>query len=494
MNDDVSGSGPSKAMIIGGIAAAALVLVGAGYWLGKQQPSTPMAAETKGKGKVLYYYDPMVPAQHFDKPGKSPFMDMQLVPRYEGDAASEAGVSIEPGIAQNVGVRLATVTLGPVSRSVTAAGVIAFNERKVAVVQARSGGFVERSRGRAIGDVVAAGAPLVDIRVPEWAAAQAEYLALRAGGDSALSKAARQRLLMLGMPQSLVARVEADGAPHPVFTVTAPVGGAITALDVREGMTITPGSAFATISGISPVWLVVSVPQSSAGQLSSGGSVNATLSAYPGESFSGKIESVLPAADIASRTISVRIALANPKGRLRPGMSAQAQLSDGEPRQALLIPSEAVIRTGLRNVVIIALEGGKYAPVEVVLGDSSGANVEVRQGLREGQKVVASGQFLIDSEASLSGVIARMETKAPNADGMKIYDGSGRITAVGTKGVTIAHGPVAGLSWPAMTMEFGIAKAEQARGLKVGDAVSFRFHQGGAGYAIDEIKKTEGAQ
>jgi len=175
-------------------------------------------------------------------------------------------------------------------------------------------------------------------------------------------------------------------------------------------------------------------------------------------------------------------------------MSAQAQLSDGKPRQALLVPSEAIIRTGQRNIVIVALEGGKYAPVEIALGDSSGANVEVQQGLSEGQKVVASGQFLIDSEASLSGVIARMETNAPSADAMAIYDASGRITAIGAEGVTIAHGPVPGLSWPAMTMEFSLAKADQARGLKAGDVVSFRFHQGGAGYAIDEIKKTEGAR
>lgn len=494
MSDDGYPTVPSKAIIIAGISVAALGLVGGGYWLGTQHPSTPLTAEAKDKGKVLYYYDPMVPGQHFEKPGKSPFMDMLLVPRYEGDEGSEAGVRIEPNIAQNLGVRVVTVALGPVSRAVSAAGVIAFNERNVAIVQARAGGFVERSHHRAIGDIVPAGAPLVDIRVPEWAAAQAEYLALSSGGDSALSKAARQRLFMLGMPQSLVARVEADGAPHLVFTVTAPIAGAITALDVREGMTITPGSALATISGVSPVWLVVSVPQSNASQLSRGDRVSTTLPAYPGETFNGSIESVLPAADMASRTVSVRIALTNPKGRLRPGMSAQAQLSDGKPRQALLVPSAAIIRTGQRNVVIVALEGGKYTPVEITLGDTSGANVEVRQGLSEGQKVVASGQFLIDSEASLSGVIARMETNAPSADAMTIYDASGRITAIGAEGVTIAHGPVPGLSWPAMTMEFSLAKADQAGGLKAGDAVSFRFHQGGAGYAIDEIKKTEGAR
>lgn len=494
MTDDGNPRGPNRAVVIAGAATAALVLVAGGYLLGTHQRPAPMAASDAGKAKVLYWYDPMVPAQHFDKPGKSPFMDMQLVPRYADGASAEPGVSIESGIAQNLGIRLASVTSGPVAHAVTAAGIIAFNDRNVAIVQARTGGFVERSHQRAIGDVVSAGAPLVDIRVPEWAAAQAEYLALRAGGTNELSKAARQRLIMLGMPQFLVARVEADGAPHPVFTITAPIAGAITTLDVREGMTITPGAALATISSVSPVWLVVSVPQSSAGQLARGGKVSATLPAYPGETFTGKIESVLPAADATSRTITLRIAMANPKGRLRPGMSAQAQLSDGKARQALLVPSEAVIRTGQRNIVITALDGGKYAPVEVLLGDSSGANVEVRQGLREGQKVVASGQFLIDSEASLSGLIARMDTNAPYVDAMMIYDASGRITAIDPRNITIAHGPVPGLSWPAMTMQFSITKADQARGLKVGDTVSFRFHQGGAGYAIDEIKKTEGAQ
>jgi Cu(I)/Ag(I) efflux system membrane fusion protein len=493
MNDALKRDRPKLAIIIAGVSAAALILAGGGYWLGAHQRSSPMSTDAQAKGKILYWYDPMVPAQHFDKPGKSPFMDMQLVPRYAGEAPEAAGISIDPGVAQNLGVRLVSVEQGPISRSVTAAGVIAFNERDVAVVQARAGGFVERSHKRAIGDVIARGAPLVDIRVPEWTAAQAEYLALRGGGNSELSSAARQRLVMLGMPQSLIERVEADGAPHPVFTVTAPIAGAITALDARAGMSIMPGSALATISSISPVWLVVSVPQANAGMLKRGDGVSATLSSYPGETFNGRVEGVLPAADLASRTIEIRIALANPNGRLRPGMTAQAQLSGEAPRQALLVPSEAVIRTGKRNIVITALDGGRYAPAEVVLGDSSGANVEVRQGLREGQKVVASGQFLIDSEASLSGAVARLEARAPNSDDAAVYDATGRITALDGQSVTLAHGPVPGLSWPAMTMQFSLADANQARGLKVGDQVSFRFHQGGAGYVVDAISK-EGAR
>lgn len=495
MTEDTKARSPRMALVLAGIGIVTLVAAGGGgFWLGTHRtPATAVASAAEDGRRVLYWYDPMVPAQHFDHAGKSPFMDMQLVARYAGDAQAEAGVQVDPRVAQNLGVRLASVVRGPISRSVTAAGVIAFNGRDVAIVQARAGGFVERSHRRALGDVVAAGAPLVDIRVPEWAAAQAEYLAVRTGGDTELARAARQRLVMLGMPASLIARVEADGAPRPVFTVTAPIGGAITALDVREGMTITPGAALATISGVSPVWLIVSVPQASAGVIERGGRVSATLTAYPGETFTGRIESVLPAADLASRTVEVRIALANPRGRLRPGMTAQAQLSDEAPRQALLVPSEAVIRTGQRNIVITALDGGRYAPVEVVLGDSAGGSIEVRQGLREGQRIVASGQFLIDSEASLSGIVAQLAPGAPSDSAPAMLEGSGRITALDANGVTLAHGPVAALSWPAMTMAFGLARPDIARGLAVGDSVTFRFHQGGAGYMVDHMTKTGNA-
>ena len=189
-----------RARRVAPLAVAALVvlaLVGAGgYWLGANR-SAPGAAE--GGREVLYWYDPMRPEVHFNEPGQSPFMDMALVPRYADEAGAEAGVRIDPGVAQNLGVRLATVERSTVSDSVVAAGVIAFSERSLAVVQARAGGFVERSYGGAVGDVVRAGAPIVDVRVPEWTAAQAEYLALRGAGDD-LASAARRRHEKLRMP------------------------------------------------------------------------------------------------------------------------------------------------------------------------------------------------------------------------------------------------------------------------------------------------------
>lgn len=472
------------------IVAGALLLglVGAGgYWLGANRGAAPA---TEAGRTVLYWYDPMRPEVHFNEPGQSPFMDMALVPRYADEGEAAAGVRIDPGVAQNLGVRLATVERSDVARSIVAAGVITFSERSLAVVQARAGGFVERAHGRAVGDVVQAGAPIVDIRVPEWTAAQAEYLALRgAGGD--LAQAARRRLAMLGMPASLIERVDREGAPRPVFTIVAPVTGAITALDVRQGMTIMPGAPLATINGLSPVWLIASLPQADAGLARPGARVVATLPAYPGETFSGRIESVLPAANAATRTIEVRIALGNPGGRLRPGMTAEARLEERQ-ESALVIPAEAVIRTGTRSIVIMVQDDGSYAPVEVALGRAQGDAISITSGLSEGQRVVASGQFLIDSEANLSGAVARLNASA-GAQGQTanvVHESTGRITAIDGAQLMIAHPPITSLNWPAMTMQFRLARPELVRGLAVGDSVAFRFREVGGAYVVDEIRET----
>ncbi|GIK48832.1 MAG: cobalt transporter [Alphaproteobacteria bacterium] len=479
---------PRIAIIAITATIGALAVGAGGYWLGASRDAP--AASEHGR-RVLYWYDPMVPDQHFDQPGRSPFMDMELVPRYADEGPAEAGVRIDAGVVQNLGVRLAAVESAPVTRTVTAAGVIVFSERAVAVVQARAGGFVERAYGRAVGDVVSAGAPIVDIRAPEWTAAQAEYLALRGGGGD-LAIAARRRLEMLGMPASLIERVERDGAPRPVMTVTAPVAGAITALDIRNGMTIVQGAPLATINGISPVWLAVSLAQADASIAHPGGRVTARVPAYPGESFAGRIESILPAADAATRTIQVRIALPNPQGRLRPGMTAEVELAEGDARPALLVPAEAVIQTGRRTVVIVALDGGRFAPTEIEIGRRSGDRIEVRVGLSEGQRVVASGQFLIDSEASLAGALASLEASAsaPQA-AADAHQASGRVTAINGVNITIAHGPVPSLQWPGMTMAFVLEDAALSRGIGVGDTVQFRFRQDGSRYVVSDIRKTE---
>ena len=399
-----------------GRAAILAVLLSGGIGYGVARWTAPAAAPSVASAsarKILYYYDPMVPLEHYDNADALSSMGMKTVPKYadSGDTAgSTPGVTIDPAIAQNFGMRVATVTRGNLSQGVTVPGVVDFNQRDVSVVQARSGGFVQRVYARAPGDVIAAGAPIADILVPEWGGAQSEYLAVRRTGDGPLIRAARQRLALLGMSPGMIAGVERSGRGQNSVTVTTPTGGVIRTLGVRSGMTVSAGQTLAEVSGLGTVWLNASVPDAQAAQVRVGAIARVTFAAFPGEPVSGKITAILPEAEGASRTLSVRIELPNRGGRLRPGMFAQVALG-GEARSVLLVPSEAVIRTGTRNLVMLAGKQSHYSPAEVRIGADANGQTEIIAGLSEGERIVASGQFLIDSEASLSGVAARPITQ-----------------------------------------------------------------------------------
>lgn len=396
------------------VAALVLLGLGAGYGLAQLHPTA--SAPAKDDKKALYWYDPMYPQQQFDKPGKSPFMDMQLVPRYAdgGTAATTPAVQIDPRQAQNIGVRLAPVTRGVLTTTLDVSGTLAFNDRDVAVVQARAAGFVERVYARAAGDVLKAGAPLADILVPEWAAAQEEFLALRRSGEGSLIGAARQRLRLSGMPATLIAQMERSGQVQSVLTVTSPLNGALQTLEVREGMTVAPGQTLARFNGLDQVWLQVAVPEAQGAALHVGQSVQSRFVGLPGKTLTGTVSAILPAAALDSRTVQVRVELPNPDGTLRPGMTAQVSLAQGSAQPVVQVPSEALIRTGKRVLVMLAEEGGHYRPVEVHVGAESQDQTAVVSGLQEGQQVVASGQFLLDSEASLKGITATPAEAAMN--------------------------------------------------------------------------------
>ncbi|WP_312493144.1 efflux RND transporter periplasmic adaptor subunit [Pseudomonas cremoris] len=386
---------------------AALVLAGLGVGYGVAQLHPAAAVGVKEDKPALYWYDPMYPQQKFDKPGKSPFMDMQLVPRYaEGAAMQTPGVQIDPRQAQNIGVRLASVTRGVLASTLDVSGILAFNERDVAVVQARAAGFVERVYARAPGDVLKAGEPLADVLIPEWAAAQEEFLALRHSGDNGLIAAARQRLRLSGMPAALISRMERSGQVQSVLTVSSPLSGALQTLEVREGMTVAAGQTLARLNGLDRVWLQVAVPEAQGAALQVGQPVQSRFVGLPGQVVNGTVSAILPATAMDSRTVQVRVELPNPEGNLRPGMTAQVRLAQSSGQPVLQVPSEALIRTGKRVLVMLAEEGGHYRPVEVQAGAENQEQTVILSGLQEGQQVVASGQFLLDSEASLKGVTA----------------------------------------------------------------------------------------
>ncbi|MEA3474113.1 MAG: efflux RND transporter periplasmic adaptor subunit [Pseudomonadota bacterium] len=395
-----------------GIAMGALLLVGVGVGAGivvapRLDGAGGETAEGGGEREILYWYDPMVPNERYPGPGKSS-MNMETIPKYadEGGTTATPGVRIDPALAQNLGVRYATARRGDLEGDLSATAVVDYNERDIAVVQSRADGFVQRVYNRAPGDVIAAGAPLVDLLIPTWGGAQTEYLAVRRTGNTPLIQAARQRLVLMGMSESLIASVERSGRARNTITISTPTGGVIKTLGVRAGMSVTQGMTLAEINGLATVWVNAAIPEALGSRLRVGQSVEVALTAFPGERFTGRLTALLPEFVGDSRTVTGRIEMANRGGRLRPGMFGRVTFGGGSTT-ALLVPTEAVIRTGERDIVMLARPEGRYQPAEVRVGREAGGQTEILAGLREGERIVASGQFLIDSEASLSGVTAR---------------------------------------------------------------------------------------
>lgn len=447
--------------------------------------------------KILYYNDPMAPQNKFDKPGKSPFMDMMLVPVFAGGDGDQGTISISPRVQQNLGVRTAVATEGALSSKLQAVGTIVFNERNQAVVQSRAAAFVQRVHVQATLDAVRAGQVLAELYVPEWVAVQEEFVGLRRmkGNDLAqLIEGAKARMRLAGMSEEQIRRVEASGRPDPRIAITSPIAGLVTEIGVRDGMAVGMGTTLFKVNGFATVWANAEIPESQVHLLRRGAAVVAETSMQPGERFPGKVEQLLPSVDPSTRTIKARVELSNKNGFLVPGMFVSMDFTDPRQRRGVLIPTEALIYTGQRTVVMVAEEGGKFRPVEVEPGMESGGHSEIRKGLQAGQRVVVSSQFLVDSEASLRGVEARLNN-APAAAAGPVHQGTAKVESVTKEALTLSHGPIPTLKWDAMTMEFQLPPARDkiAADLKEGEQVSFEFVMGNDGPKLTRVTRAAGA-
>lgn len=486
------------------IVIAAFAIIGAvsyaSYRVGLEQRMSNPPAESAGKSgaaidkaagrTVLYWQDPMKPGQRFDKPGKSPFMDMPLVPVYADDGDHRDGVSIDPGIRQDLGMRTAEVTRGNLASHIEVPGNVVYNERELTVLQARASGYVEKLYVRATLDPVRKGQPLAELYVPDWIAAQEDFLTakrLAAQEGEGLVEAARERMRLAGMSEDQMRLVESAGKVQAHLVVAAPVSGVVAELGIREGMTVASGALLFRINGLDTVWINAEVPEGAMEEVYPGNAVEVRASALPGVVFRGKVNAVLPDVDPVTRTIKTRIELSNPGQQLVPGMFATVNFSSSARHDVLLVPSEAVIQTGKRSVAIVVQPDGKFAPVEIVTGREGNSQTEILKGLKLGQKVVVSGQFLIDSEASIKGTELRM---APEQTAASTHHGTGRVEAIDKEEITISHGPIPSLQWPAMTMSFKLSSSGLPQGIKTGDRVDFEIKPVSDGaYEIVSISK-----
>lgn len=371
-----------------------------------EQKATATTAD--GERKLLYWYDPMKPEVHFDAPGKSPFMDMDLVPKYADDSAAGETISIPSQMVQNLGIRTAKVERGTFWQRVDTVGTVEVDAHRIRTIESRAPGWIEDQRIHAVGERVNAGDMLAGIYAPDLYAAQEELLLARRSGDVELAAAARQRLVLLGATGAQIDTVVRSGRAMRALPLLSPSDGIVLDIEAHEGRQIAPGMPLARIADLSRVWMIAEVPEAQAAWVGVDRHAEARLAALSGRVFEGTVDYVYPSVETGTRTLRVRLIFDNPDWVLKPGMYADVTLFGGPLPDVLTIPSEALIRTGTRSVVIVADDSEHFRPVAVQAGPERNDRTVILSGLEEGEQVVVSGQFLIDSEASLRGAFNRM--------------------------------------------------------------------------------------
>jgi Cu(I)/Ag(I) efflux system membrane fusion protein len=369
--------------------------------------------------KPLYYRNPMDPTITSPVPRKD-HMGMDYIPIYEEDEPAEAtGAPIElsSAMSANLGVRTALVRLGAAGGEVRTVGVTAFDERGRVEVRVRSEGYVERLAVRAPGESVRRGQLLFELFSPKLAAAEREYAAALKMQDSALADAAAARLRALGVDPGAIERLRGGGEPGARVRYYAPANGTVVELGIREGGMASPGMSAMTLAPLDRLWVVAEVPERVSAGLRPGMAATVSLPALPGRRFEAKLLELLPALDPGTRTRQARIELANPDGALAAGMVAEVGIATGDGGQALFVPLESLIRSGGGERIVVALDERRFDVRDVVAGAEQGDEIEILEGLEEGERVVVSGQFLIDSESQLRSGLARFEEpEAPTAE------------------------------------------------------------------------------
>lgn len=353
----------------------------------------------------LYYRHPHNPEITSMEPARDE-MGMDYVPVYDDDGG--ASVRIDPRVAQNFGLRTATVEKGRLWKRIRSFGRVTYDESTLRHIHPRAEGWVETLSVKTQGDVVSEGQVLFEIYAPALVTAQEEYVqALRMGGES-LVKASRQRLTALGVPAETVRQIERTKEVNPRVQYRARQAAAVVGLDIREGMYVTPATIVLSLADVDSIWILAEVFESQQSWVEVGQVAEITSAAFPGRKWSGRVDFIYPEVDPQSHALPVRIKLDNPDGLLRPGSYVDATIFGGRSEDLVFIPREALIRSGRGNRVVVRLPGNGFQPREVVPGMESGDYVAISAGLETGETVVTSGQFLIDSEASLKSGLQRL--------------------------------------------------------------------------------------
>lgn len=504
-----------------GVLVVAALAAGGGYWMGNRgvlgahgDSPVVVAGETAANGakkerKLLYYRNPMGLPDTSPVPKKDP-MGMSYIPVYEGEADAEPAsanqVRISTEKIQKLGVTTEAASLKALDKVVRAAGRIEPDERRVYAISPKFEGYIERLHVSATGQLVGKGQALFEVYSPELVSAQREYAiaaqgveslkAAGAGAQAGMKQLADSSLLRLknwDISDEQIRALATAGQAKRTLTFRSPVGGIVTEKKALQGMRFMPGETLYQITDLSSVWVLADIFEQDIGLVRSGAKAKVTISAYPGKLFGGNITYVYPTLKAETRTIQVRIELPNPGQLLKPGMFAQVELAVPARSNVVTVPLSAIIDSGTRSIVLVQVKEGRYEPREVKIGARSDTYAEVLEGVKDGEQVVVSANFLIDAESSLKAAIggfgssgqsgdkpaqaASSPAKSGAAAAAAGHKAEGTVDSVDAKTgmVSISHGPVPSLKWPAMTMEFKAANDALLKSLKPGSAVAFEF-------------------
>jgi Cu(I)/Ag(I) efflux system membrane fusion protein len=464
-------------IIIAIIIGAAIGAGTLGLFLNPNSEGPKTNSEEK---KPLYWVAPMDSNYRRDKPGKSP-MGMDLIPVYEDESSTDdfgpGAVRVAPHVVNNLGVRTAPVEVENMHTEISTVGYVQYDEDKLIHIHPRVDGWIEKLYLKAEGDPVEKGQPLYSLYSPQLVNAQEELLIALKRNNGSLVTAAKDRLKALQLSAGLIKELEQTKKVRQTITFYSPQAGVVDGLKIREGFYVKPGDTLLSIGKLDQVWVEAEVFERDAALIKEGLPVSMTLDYLPGEDWTGVVDYVYPALNSKTRTLRVRLKFGNPDFQLKPNMFAQVSIHANQADSAIIVPKEAVIRTGKQDRVVLALGDGQFKSIEVTIGRVDKDSIEILSGLNEDDVVVTSAQFLIDSESSKSSDFKRMtHDEVPNSIWMQ-----GEVNSVmtGHRMVNITHGPAEAWDWPEMTMDFNVAENVDVDSLKSGQSLHF------------EVSKTE---
>jgi Cu(I)/Ag(I) efflux system membrane fusion protein len=488
--------GVAAGRVLAWLAAVALAAV-AGYWFGGRQAGAghdhaamsaaeSPAAPGKDGRRILYYRNPMGLPDTSPTPKKDA-MGMDYIAVYEGEEQDGGAIKVSEAKIQRLGVRSVAVERRALDAVVRAPGRVEVDERRLTTITAKFEGYVEKLFVNATGQYVARGTPLFEVYSPELLATQREYAVAAQGlaavkdadeatvaGMKRLADSALERLRNWDVTDEQIAQLAAGGKPQRALTFRAPASGHVIERKATQGMRFMPGETLYQLAELSTVWIIAEVAEQDLGRVRAGLAARARLEAYPGQAFEGRITTIYPTLRADTRSAQVRIELPNAHGRLKPAMYAQVEIAvAGSPQ--LVVPASAVIDNGARRVVLVDKGEGRFEPRDVTLGARGDQFTAVLQGLQEGERVVTSANFLLDSEANLKAALGALTGGTDTARVSHHAQGTLDDIDARTGRLLITHEPVKSLNWPTMTMEFVPANESLAKPYKPGAAIRFDF-------------------